>query len=57
MQRHDVALTLMRRCINAIYFIVCDEISVYLVKIKVVSVTSELISAGFVLESTYILVL
>ena len=47
MQRHDVASTLIRRCINAIYFIVNGEVSVHLVKIKVVSVTSELISYHF----------
>ena len=37
----------MRRCVNVIYFIVDGEISVYLVKIKVVSITSELISYHF----------
>ena len=54
MQRHDVAPTLMRRCIKAFYtaffifyFIVSGEISVYLMKIKVVSITSELISYHF----------
>ena len=31
----------------AVYFIVSGEISVYLVKIKVVSITSELISYHF----------
>ena len=38
---------LHRRCINVIYFIVSGEISVYLMKIKVVSITSELISYYF----------
>ena len=36
-----------RTAINSVYFIVCGETSVYLVKIKVVSVTSELISYHF----------
>ena len=39
---------LTRRCIDVIYFIVSGEISVYLVKIKVVSITSELISYHFI---------
>ena len=36
-----------RTAINSVYFIVRGETSVYLVKIKVVSVTSELISYHF----------
>ena len=36
-----------RTVINSVYFIVSGEISAYLVKIKLVSVTSELISYHF----------
>ena len=41
---------------NIFYFIVSSEISVYLVKIKVVSITSELISYHFtiVTDTIYI---
>ena len=37
--------------VRAFYFVVSDEISVYLMKIKVVSITSEMISYHFTIIS------
>ena len=59
MRVHCISYFSMKMYVVGIYFIVSCEISVYLMKIKVVSITSELISYHFTIvnDTIYIFTL